>query len=310
MAAENKFEYVTPKELMQWMEMGKKFLLIHTLTDNHFQNVHLPGAKNACVFKVTFLEQMHSITDDKDSLIVLYGSSEGSMDAPTAAEKLQSDGYQHILILIGGIKSWRSLGYPLEGDFVGIADDPETRLHLRDGRYRIDSDQSSIEWIGRNPNTKHFGTVRISDGQIKIEDKTITGFAEIDMNSIENMSLQGDELQPVLVSHLKSEDFFLVKAFPTAKFIIRGGKLDAEPNLSSPNYEVDGTLDLRGVKADISFFTTITHTDDNGLLAEAHFDIDRIRWNIIYGSTRFFEHLGIHIVFDLISFQVRIVANK
>lgn len=310
MNKEIKFDYVTPEKLMAWMEKKKPFFLIQTLTNNHFQNVHLPGAQNACVFEVTFLEQMHSITDDKNALIILYGSSERSMDALTAAEKLQSDGYQQILILKGGIESWRSLGYPLEGEFVDIAGDPETRLLLQDGKYRIDTNQSIIEWVGRNPNTKHSGTVRISDGQIHIKDNTVTGVAEIDMNSIENMSLEGDELQPVLVSHLKSEDFFLVKVFPTAKFIINEGKLAEAPYLSSPNYEVEGTLVLRGVKADISFSTTITHTDDNGLAAEAHFDIDRTRWNVIYGSTRFFEHIGMHILFDLISFQVKIVAKK
>ena len=253
---------------------------------------------------------MFSIAADKNALIVLYGTSERSMDALTAAEKLQSDGYQQVLIVRGGIESWRSLGYPLEGEFVDIVDDSYTRLILQDGKYRIDTEQSIIEWAGRNPNTRHFGTVRISEGQINIEGKKITGRAEIDMNSIENMSLSGDELQPVLVSHLKSEDFFLVKVFPTANFIIKGGKLAEEPYLSSPNYEVNGTLELRGIKADISFPSTITNTDKNGLIAEAHFDIDRTRWKVIYGSTRFFEHLGMHLVFDLISFQVKIVANK
>ena len=310
MNTETKFEYVTPKKLIQWTQEKKSFILIHPLTNNHFQKVHLPGAQNACVFEVTFLEQIHSITDDKTALIVLYGSSERSMDALTAAEKLQSEGYQQILILKGGIESWRSLGYPLEGEFVDIVGDPETRPHLPDGKYQIDADESLIEWVGRNPNTKHFGTVRISDGQIQIKNTTITGVAEIDMKSIKNMSLEGDELQPVLVSHLKSEDFFLVKLFPTANFIINGGKLDDEPYLSSPNFVVDGTLDLRGVKADLSFPATITNTDDNGLVAEAHFDIDRTRWNVIYGSTRFFEHIGMHLVFDLISFQVKIVAKK
>ena len=310
MTIENKFEYVTPEELMQWMQSKKPFFLIQTLTNHHFQKVHLPGAQNACVFEVTFLEQIHSITDDKTALMVLYGSSERSMDALTAAEKLQPEGYQQILILKGGIESWRALGYPLEGEFVDIADDPETRLRIQDGKYRVDTDQSIIEWVGRNPNTKHFGTVRISDGQIHIEDKKITGVAEIDMNSIENMSLKGDELQPVLVSHLKSDDFFLVKVFPTAKIIINGGKLAKEPYLSSPNYEVDGTLDVRGIQADISFPATIANNDDNELVAEAHFDIDRTRWDVIYGSTRFFENLGMHLVFDLISFQVKIVAKK
>jgi polyisoprenoid-binding protein YceI/rhodanese-related sulfurtransferase len=310
MSNEIKFDYVTPQELLAWVEKEKHFFLIQTLTNNHFQKVHLPGAQNACVFEVTFLEQMHSITDDKNALIVLYGSSERSMDALTAAEKLRSAGYQQILILKGGIESWRSQGYPLEGEFVDIAGDPETRLLLPDGKYRIDTEQSIIEWFGRNPNTKHFGTVRISNGQIQIENGSITGAAEIDMNSIENMNLKGDELQPVLVSHLKSEDFFLVKAFPKAKFIINGGKLAEEPHLSSPNYEVNGTLELRGVKADLAFAATIAPTDDNGLVAEAHFDIDRTRWNVLYGSTRFFENLGMHLVFDLISFQMKIVAKN
>jgi polyisoprenoid-binding protein YceI len=73
---------------------------------------------------------------------------------------------------------------------------------------------------------------------------------------------------------------------------------------------VNGTLELRGVKQDLSFAATIAPSDDNGLIAEAHFDIDRTRWNVIYGSTRFFENLGMHLVFDLISFQVRIVAKR
>jgi polyisoprenoid-binding protein YceI/rhodanese-related sulfurtransferase len=304
------FEYVTPEELSVWIEEKKDFFLIHTLTGIHFQSVHLPGALNACVFEVTFLDQMKSITTDKDAEIVLYGSSERSMDALTAAEKLKLEGYQRVLILKGGIKSWKALGYPLEGESVETADDPETHLLLPEGEYQIDTEQSMVEWFGRNPNTKHFGTVRISKGKIQIENSNMTGTVEIDMNSIENINLAGDELQPVLVSHLKSDDFFLVKAFPKATFTISGGNLIEDAHLSSPNYEVNGTLELRGARADLSFKATIAPADDNGLVAEAHFDIDRTRWNVIYGSTRFFENLGMHLVFDLISFQIKIVANR
>jgi polyisoprenoid-binding protein YceI/rhodanese-related sulfurtransferase len=310
MSKDIQFNYITPEELSVWMEEKKDFFLIHTLTGIHFQKVHLPGALSACVFEVTFLDQMKSITTDKNAEIVLYGSSERSMDALTAAEKLTLEGYQRILILKGGIESWRRLGYPLKGESVEAADDPETRLLLPEGEYAIDTDQSMVEWFGRNPNTKHFGTVRISKGQIHIENGNMTGTVEIDMNSIENINLAGDELQPVLVSHLKSDDFFLVKAFPTATFVINGGDLAEEALLSSPNYEVNGTLELRGVKADLSFVATLAPADNNGLVAEAHFDIDRTRWNVIYGSTRFFENLGMHLVFDLISFQIKIVAAR
>jgi polyisoprenoid-binding protein YceI/rhodanese-related sulfurtransferase len=305
-----KFDYATPEELRAWVEEQKHFFLVHILTNNHYQKLHLPGAQIACVFEVTFLDQINSITDDKNSTIVLYGSSERSMDALVAAEKLQSDGYQQIKILKGGIESWRALGYPVEGESAENALDPETHLFLPEGEYQIDTDQSIVEWFGRNPNTKHFGTIRISKGKIQIENGNMTGVVEIDMDSIENINLEGDELQPVLVSHLKSDDFFLVKAFPKANFIINSGKLAEEPHLSSPNYKVSGSLELRGVKADLTFASTIAPVDHNGMVAEAHFDIDRTRWNIIYGSTRFFENLGMHLVFDLISFQLKIVAIK
>jgi polyisoprenoid-binding protein YceI len=121
--------------------------------------------------------------------------------------------------------------------------------------------------------------------------------------------VQDDEFQPVLIAHLKSDDFFLTKLFPTAKFKILSSTPVKEPFLSVPNYKINGTLELRGLKAQQDFMATVTKTPENGVAAEAHFDIDRTRWNIIYGSTRFFEHLGMHLVFDMISIQVRIVAS-
>lgn len=41
----------------------------------------------------------------------------------------------------------------------------------------------------------------------------------------------------------------------------------------------------------------------------AHFEFNRTRWGVIYGSSRFFRHLGMHLVFDLISLQLRIVTE-
>lgn len=90
-------------------------------------------------------------------------------------------GYQQVLILKGDVEFWRSLGYSLEGEFLDLTDDPQTRLMLQDGKYRIDTGQNIIEWVGRSPNTQHFGTVRISHGYIQIEDKTITGVAETEL---------------------------------------------------------------------------------------------------------------------------------
>jgi polyisoprenoid-binding protein YceI len=309
MANSDKYIQLTAKDIHQWMDEKKAFYLIDTLPNDHFRRVHLPNSNNACVYEVTFMDQIEAITGNKNAEIVLYGSSSRSMDALAAAEKLGRNGYRHIHVLDGGIEAWRSANLALDGEAIDDPDDPQTRLGMEDRTYRVDTNQSTIEWTGRNPNSTHFGNVKISAGEIAVKDGAITGTFEIDMNAITNINLEGDELQPVLISHLKSDDFFLAKVFPTAKFKIHSAGPVEEPFLTCPNYEIKGALELRGIKAEQNFMATVTRTPENGLAAEAHFDIDRTRWNIIYGSTRFFEHLGMHLVFDLISIQVRIIAS-
>jgi len=295
-------------ELKKWMDEGKDFILVDTLTSDHFEKVHLPGAVNACVFEVMFRNRIESIISAKDRQIILYGSSETSHDAATAAEKLDRLGYRNVMTLRSGIKAWREAGYPLEGNDIATADQSE-KLRLEKKSYQIDTERSLIEWTGRNPNTKHFGTLAISKGDIKVDDGKITGSFEIDIHSIKNKSLEGDELQPVLIAHLLSDDFFFADKFPKVAFTIESAKQVEQPTLTAPNFQVDGTLSLRGVSGKIDFPATVSNLDEQAITAEAHFDIDRTRWNIIYGSSRFFEHLGMHVVFDLISLQVRIVAK-
>ncbi|MGB8426698.1 MAG: YceI family protein [Desulfobacterales bacterium] len=297
------------EEVMERIVNKGPLLLIDTLTGSRFEKVHLPGARNACVFEVTFLEQVKAMAESKNAEIILYGASGRSRDASTAAAKLECVGYDNISILNGGLEAWRVRGYELQGDQPDMAD-PETLLRLDDGHYLVETDQSVIEWCGRNPNSKHFGTVGIKKGQVEVKNSIITGVFEIDMDTIDNLNLKGDELHPVITSHLKSDDFFFVKKFPSAFLTIIEGLSVETPFLSAPNYELRATLDLKGVRADLTFQATVTTTEVGGLAAEAHFDIDRTRWEVVYGSARFFENLGMHLVFDPISFEVKVVTCR
>jgi rhodanese-related sulfurtransferase/polyisoprenoid-binding protein YceI len=308
MTTSRKCKELSPEELNHWIEEKKSFFLIDMLLDDHFNKIRLPDAVNACVFQVTFMDQIKAITEDKDAPIVLYGSSSRSMDAVTAAGKLDENGYKQVHVLKGGIEAWRGAGLPLAGEAIDAPYDAGTLLTLEDRSYRVDTDQSTIEWRGRNPNNTHVGNVRISKGELTVKEGILTGAFDMDMESITNINLEGNELQPVLIAHLKSDDFFLAKLFPKAHFEITRAAPVKNPFVSIPNYHVEGSLQIRGVKAEQDFMATITKTPENGLAAEAHFDIDRTRWGVIYGSARFFECLGMHLVFDLISFQVRIVA--
>ena len=308
MRGTNDYESISPRALRREMEKSKDLIVIDTLTRDHYTQVHLPKAVNACVFEVTFLDQIAALGPEKDDMIILYGSSGKSVDAAAAAEKLIRAGYGSVLALEGGLASWRKAGYPLEGEHIAILETPEMEFRIEEGSYRVNTDESVIEWAGRNVNKKHYGAVRLSEGEIRVKDGNISGSFEIDMTSIKNIDLEGDDLQPVLISHLKSDDFFFVKMFPRAFFELKSARLLDKPTLGAPNFKVKGTLELRGIKKQITFPATANPIPEGGAIVEAHFDINRTRWGAIYGSSRFFEHLGMHLVFDLISVQMRLVV--
>lgn len=304
------FKIITPEELHTLLSTGGKILLIDTLPADHFRKVHLPRAQNACVYEMTFLDQVHAICGDSGTAIVVYGAGSNSLDSRTAAEKLTMAGYSDVAVLEGGIERWSQSGYPLAGDQPDSGGNPNAERLLEDGDYTILPAESRIGWTGRNPNSTHFGTVNISSGGLHIDDSAIQGSLTVDMDSIENINLAGNELQPVLISHLKSDDFFLIDAFPAARFNIRGGRFNHEAYPTQPNCELAGTLDLRGVQNDLTFNATIVKGMDDHLHLVAHFDLDRTLWDITYGSSRYYEHLGKHSVFDHISIELQIVAEK
>ena len=295
-----------PGELIQWVEERKDFVLIDTLPKEIYDKRRLPGASNACVYEVTFPDQVAALTRNKQHEIVLYGSSAGSRDAAAAAEKLSRLGYERVFVLEGGVEAWLNSGYLLLGEEVHPPERLEKPVRLEDRVYPVDTHQSVIWWTGRNANNKHYGTIKLSRGEIRVRNGAVDGTFDIDMTSIKNLDLEGDPLQPVLIAHLMSDDFFFVKLFPKAVFNLAAARLVDSPTLSSPNFEVEGTLELRGAKADLLFPATVNRRDDGSVSIEAHFDLDRTRWNVLYGSSRFFEHLGLHLVYDLITLELRI----
>ncbi len=304
------FKNVTPESLHSLLNDSENLLLLDTLPADHFKKVHLPNSKNACVYEINFLDQVHAICSEASTPIIVYGAGSNSLDSRTAAEKLSMAGYSDVTVLEGGIEQWSQAGYPLEGEAPDSGSNPDAERRIEDGEYVILPSESRIGWTGRNPSTCHFGTVGISGGNLHIDNSAMQGGVAVDMDSIENLSLAGNELQQVLLSHLKSDDFFFIDAFPAARLNIRSGRFSHEDFPTQPNCELTGTLDLRGVQNDLHFMATVAKGLDNHLHISAHFDLDRTLWGITYGSSRFYKHLGMHTVFDDISIELLIVAEK
>lgn len=301
-----KFNIISPDKLLEKIKRGDGVFIIDTMTPGHYDKVHIPDSINACVLEVVFIDKIKSTIQSRGAEIIVYGSSESTMDALMAAEKLEDAGYENVSILSGGLNHYRMSGCPLSGNEINVEDDPGNLVKLKDGKYNIDTEESTIKWTGRNPGSSHFGNIKLSGGKLKIKGNDIKGAFTIDMNSISTMDLKDNELEPVLISHLKSDDFFFTKLFPKAVFKIEEAVPVTEPYLSIPNYNISGFLELRGMKLRLDFNANVVQNSDGQILAEAHFDFDRTKWGIVYGSSRFFDFLDMHIVADMISLELRI----
>jgi hypothetical protein len=101
-----------------------------------------------------------------------------------------------------------------------------------------------------------------------------------------------------------------VNRFPRPRFAVERTQTDDPPFTSALNYRVSGTRACRVIEAPLDFPATLHQRSDGTLRAEVHFDFDRTCWNVVYASSRFFRHLGMHLAFDLISDQVNITARR
>ncbi|WP_052812984.1 YceI family protein [Desulfonatronum thioautotrophicum] len=284
-------------------------LIIDVLPPEHFANRHIPKAVNACVYEVTFLEQVFRLTTDKSAVVILYGAGQGSHDAATAAEKLERAGFSNVSVFHGGLSAWKDAGKP----FDGVSPDQEEPAHpvlkLDKSRYVVIPDESNVFWTGRNYNSRHTGKLTVQSGELFGHPGDLRGTFVLAMDTIINLDLAGDDLQQVLEDHLKSDDFFFVSRFPTCTLNIQKMIPIEGAAATTPNYAVHGALTLRGVTHEIVFDANLRSLDDGKIAIIANFDMDRTKWGVIYGSARFFKFLSYHIVFDAISIDLRVVLE-
>jgi len=300
-------ERMTAKDVAEFLKKGDG-VLVDTLPSEHFEARHIPGAVNVCVYEMVFLDGVSGLVTDKMTPIALYGAGLKSQDSMMAADKLARAGYTDISVFLGGLEEWRALGHELEGVDAEEVEPPHPRLTLEDRTYSLVSMESIAHWTGRNNNVGHSGTLMLSEGELDATGD-LAGSFTIDMTTIRNTNLEGDELQPVLEAHLNSDDFFFTTMFPEARFETTQIRLVEDGEATRPNAMIQGMLSLRGLSNEIAFPAHIRNIGDGKIAVLANLDFDRTEWGVIYGSSRFFQHLGFHVVFDFISVDFRLVLE-
>lgn len=291
---------ISPQTLNQNLNSDSPPILLDVLTEQHYQAQHTPKAINACIYEIGFIESVNEIAPDKDRELVVYGLSDDYEAGSFAFEKMQEGGWTDVSVLSGGIEAWKRAGLSVLGDGQSTPSP--------DGEFAVDVEKSVVRWVGRNLVNQHDGTIGLSEATIELnQGRLIGGKAVIDMGSILCQDNEDPSLAKVLIDHLRTGDFFLVDSFPTASFHLDAARPIDSATPGSPNYQVEGTLNLRGRSAELEF-PALLGINDASIALQAHFDFNRVHWGSKYGSGSVFEALGQHLVNDFISISFQLVA--
>lgn len=165
---------------------------------------------------------------------------------------------------------------------------------IEDGKKEVKVETSSVTWKGYKVTGSHAGSIALKQGSLDFKDgKLAGGEFVIDMTTIENTDMEG-EYKAKLEGHLKSDDFFGVATYPTAKLVFNTVK-----STGKNSYEVTGDLTIKDKTNPVTFDMSIY-----GNKATANIIIDRTDYEVRYGSASFFDNLqdkAIYDEFDLIT---------
>lgn len=152
----------------------------------------------------------------------------------------------------------------------------------------LESKQVNIIWKGYKLTGEHSGNIFIKEGKLFFEEGILKGGEFlIDMNSITCTDIEDKEYNAKLVGHLKSDDFFGVKNYPTAKMVF------SKVNRTKDGYTVEAQLTIKKATHPVRFSVVKKGEDLNAKII-----VDRSKYDVRYGSSSFFDSLGDKVIYD------------
>ncbi len=171
-------------------------------------------------------------------------------------------------------------------------------------KYTVNPATSEVSWHGKKLAYGHSGVITLKSGELALEgDKLVSGNFEIDMTSVTETGNPDTEKATQLAGHLMNEDFFDAEKFPVSKFEITSAEKKEDGT-----YTINGNLTIKGITKNIAFPATIAQ-NGNEVTANAEFTINRIDWDIRYGSG-VSGAVADQAISDDIDFKVSLKASK
>ena|SRR5436190_23943698 len=152
-------------------------------------------------------------------------------------------------------------------------------------KVNLSGENTKITFVGTKPGGKHDGGFKTLTGTATLEGDALAKLeVEIDADS-----LYADDVK--LTAHLKSPDFFSVKANPTAKFT------STKIEKTDKGYTVTGDLTLNGKTKRVSFPATVSYA--GGVLkVSTDFTIDKRDFGMTYGGGKINDEVAIKAVVE------------
>ena len=155
--------------------------------------------------------------------------------------------------------------------------------------------ESTVNWKGYKVTGEHSGTINLKEGVLNFDGDVLKGGnIVIDMTSIKVTDMEG-EYADKLAGHLKADDFFGSKKFPTAA--LKFTKLSGH----DAHYHVTADLTIKGITSPVNFEMKLEANS-----ATAKLKIDRTKYGIKYGSASFFDDLKDKAISDEFDIDVAI----
>lgn len=171
--------------------------------------------------------------------------------------------------------------------------------------FKVDPGQSKLTWLAKKVTGEHAGTIQVRSGSLDVDNNVLKGGSfELDTKTITVTDIEDKENNAKLLGHLKSDDFFAVEKFGTAKFVITSAQ-----SKGSGLYQIKGNLTIKGITNEVTFPANVT-VDNNKLVAKAKIKVDRTKYDIKFRSKSFFENLGDKTIYDDFDLDIQLVANK
>ncbi|SEW51838.1 YceI family protein [Chitinophaga arvensicola] len=145
--------------------------------------------------------------------------------------------------------------------------------------FKVNENQSVIDWKGMAPTHFHIGTFNVSGVLETDKQGAITGgHFTIPIASITDTDLP-DSLKIALLTHLKSPDFFNIALFPEASFRISSVTYDRSPKSDSNQVTIAGDFSMIGQTHPLRFPATIKAGGDY-IQTRAAFKLNRLEWGM------------------------------